>query len=317
MTHTPSSKTLPVIALVASMVLWSVSGIATKHALAVLPPFTMIILRFTPAVLLMLLIGMLFRNSQLLRLQKVAVKDLPYFLLAGLFLPFAYYLLETFTYRALNSPTIAEALLSTSPLFSPVFAALLVRERVTRNNIYGILISTIGMLMLILVGSQTFAIGSYWGVLLAFVSVSAAVIYAVTMRSIPPKYNPLTITFYADMVSLVLFLPIWFLREGPQMLATMDFSQLTTINSQLSIALFSVGYLAVFASVVAYVFYCYAVRKIGVTEANAFNNIRPAFTAIWMLLFFGEHLPFAKWIGILLIIIGLFVCQKEEKTTKN
>ena len=28
----------------------------------------------------------------------------------------------------------------------------------------------------------------------------------------------------------------------------------------------------------------------------------------------GEHLPIAKWIGIVLIIIGLFVCQKEVKT---
>ena len=41
------------------MIIWSVSGIAIKHALAVLPPFTMIVLRFVPSVLLMLVIGLL------------------------------------------------------------------------------------------------------------------------------------------------------------------------------------------------------------------------------------------------------------------
>jgi len=58
-------------------------------------------------------------------------------------------------------------------------------------------------------------------------------------------------------------------------------------------------------------------RQVGVTKANAFNNIRPAFTALWMLIFFGEHLPTGKWMGIILIIFGLFVCQKQEKNKNN
>ncbi len=310
-------RSLPYIALIFAMLCWSVSGIATKHALALLPPFTMIIFRFTPAVLLMLVIGLVCRQSTLLRLQRVDAKDLPLFILAGVCLPFVYYLLETFTYRALNSPTVAEALLSTSPLLSPVFARFILRERITRNNIWGIVISTVGMFMLILVGSSTFAIGSYWGVLLAFASVSAAVTYAVIMRGLPPKYSPLTITFYTQLVSLMLFVPLWFWREGVQALQVLDWSELTIPCTPLFTAMRSVGYLSVFASVVAYLCYCYSVRKIGVTKANAFNNIRPAFTALWMLLFFGEHMPLAKWIGILLIIIGLFVCQKEEKRAKS
>jgi len=36
-----------------------------------------------------------------------------------------------------------------------------------------------------------------------------------------------------------------------------------------------------------------------------------------MILFFGEQLPAAKWIGMILIIFGLFVCQKQEKITKS
>ena len=297
------------------MIIWSVSGIAIKHALMVLPPFTMIILRFVPSVLLMLIIGLLCRKSSLFGLQKLQWRDVPLFLIAGFCQPFLYYLLETFTYDALNSPTIAETLLSTSPLLSPVFAALILRERVTRNNIIGIVISTIGVFALMLAGSTNYSIGNYWGVLLAFAAVSAAVVDSIMMRKVPERYSSLSFIFYAQLISLMFFLPIWFWKEGPSVLATMDFSQLSTINSQLSIALLCVAYLTVFASVIAFILFCFALRKVGVTQANAFNNIRPAFTALWMILFFGEHLPWAKWVGMILIIFGLFVCQKQEKVS--
>ncbi|MBQ1858976.1 MAG: EamA family transporter [Paludibacteraceae bacterium] len=305
-------KQLPVIALVISMIIWSVSGIAIKHALAVLPPFTMIVMRFVPAVLLMLVIGLVRRKHSLFCLQKMDLKDLPLFLIAGTCQPFLYYLLETFTYDALNSPTIAETLLSTSPLLSPIFAALLLRERVTKYNIIGILISTGGVFALTLIGATDYSIGNSWGILLAFAAVSAAVVDSIMMRKAPQKYSALSFVFYTQLISLMYFIPIWLWREGPQAIYNV---QCTTDQSQLLVALGCVAYLSVFASVVAFILFCYALRQIGVTQANAFNNIRPAFTALWMLLFFGEHLPVGKWIGMILIIFGLFVCQKQEKVS--
>lgn len=303
---------LPISALIVSMIIWSVSGIAIKHALVVLPPFTLIVLRFVPSVLLMLLIGLLCRRSPLFGLQRLEWRDVPLFLIAGFCQPFLYYLLETFTYDVLHSPTIAETLLSTSPLLSPLFAAVLLRERVTRFNIFGIIISTAGVFALTLVGSADYSIGNPWGVLLAFAAVSAAVIDSVMMRKVPGRYSSLSFIFYAQLISLCFFLPIWFWKEGPQAIYQLP---MTNDQSQLMVALGCVGYLTVFASVIAFILFCYALRKVGVTRANAFNNIRPAFTALWMLLFFGEHLPLAKWVGILLIIFGLFVCQKQEKVS--
>lgn len=308
---------LAVIALIVSMIIWSVSGIAIKHALVVLPPFTMILMRFIPSVLLMLSIGLISRKHSLFCLQKMERKDLPIFLIAGFCQPFLYYMLETYAYDALNSPTIAETLLSTSPLLCPIFAAVILRERITRNNIWGILISTVGVFVLTLVGTTDYSIGSYWGILLAFLAVSAAVIDSVMMRKAPMRYSALSFVFYTQVISLLFFIPVWFWREGPSALMAIDWNQLADPASSLTIAFWSVSYLTVFASVTAFILFCYALRQIGVTKANAFNNIRPVFTAIWMLLFFGEHLPALKWVGIGLIIFGLFICQKREKTDKS
>ena len=303
-----------VTALIVSMLIWSVSGIAIKHALVVLPPFTMIVMRFVPSVLLMLIIGLVRRKHSLFCLQKMDLKDLPLFLIAGFCQPFLYYMLETYAYDALNSPTIAETLLSTSPLLSPIFAAVLLKERVTKYNIFGILISTAGVFALTLAGSSNYSIGSYWGVLLAFAAVSAAVVDSVMMRKAPMKYSSLSFVFYTQLISLCFFIPIWFFKEGP---GVFDNGQWTMDNGQFVTALWCVGYLSVFASVAAFILFCFALRKVGVTQANAFNNIRPVFTAIWMILFFGEHLPLAKWLGIILIIIGLFICQKQKNNLKT
>lgn len=304
------TQLLAVSALIVSMIIWSVSGIAIKHALVVFPPFTMIVLRFVPSVLLMLVIGLVRRQHSLFCLQKLEWKDVPLFLIAGFCQPFLYYMLETYAYDALNSPTIAETLLSTSPLLSPLFAAVLLREKVTRNNMIGIVISTAGVFVLSLMGGSDYSIGSYWGILLAFAAVSAAVIDSIMMRKAPMRYSALSFVFYTQLVSLMFFIPIWWIKEGP---AVFDNGQWTMDNGQFVTAIGCVAYLTVFASVIAFILFCYALRQIGVTKANAFNNIRPAFTALWMLLFFGEQLPAAKWVGMVLIIVGLFVCQKQEK----
>ncbi|MBO4454039.1 MAG: EamA family transporter [Paludibacteraceae bacterium] len=311
---------LAVGALIASMIIWSVSGIAIKQALLVLPPFTMIVLRFVPSVLLMLVIGLLCRQHSLFCLQKMQLRDLPLFLIAGFCQPFLYYMLETYTYRALNSPTVAETLLSTSPLIAPVFAAVLLRERITRNNILGIIISTLGVFMLTLLGESSLSpltnnlsplsIGHPIGIPLAFAAVSAAVIDSVMMRKVPARYSPLSFVFYTQLISLLFFLPVWFFRES----WVLENSEWLTANSQWPIAILCVAYLTVFASVVAFILFCYGLRRVGVTRANAFNNIRPVFTAMWMFLFFGEHLHMGKWLGIVLIIFGLFVCQRKAKT---
>lgn len=296
------------------MLIWAGAGIAVKEALLVYPPLTLIVLRFTLAVFLMLVIGLIFRRNEILGLQCIAKRDIPLFILGGLFQPFLYFIFETYTYQSFDSPTIAEALLSTQPVLAPIFAFVLLREHITRNNIIGIVLSTIGMLMLLLMGAENFTLGNPWGILLAFLTVSMSVSYSVVLRRIPSRYSPLSIVFYVQSISLILFYILW----GTTHLSPLT-SHLSTSNAHLSTlnSLLAVLYLAVLASVAAFILFCYTVRKIGVTRANVFNNIRPVFIAILMWLMFDERLPVWKMIGIIVIIIGLFISQKHEKYNNN
>ena len=288
------------IAILTAMVIWACSGIATKIGLTAFPPITLVTMRFVMAVALMLMVG--WASHSLMRLKR---KDLPLFLLAGFTQPFLYFMFESYSLKLLASPTIAEALLSTGPLFAPLFAWLLLRERITWQNIAGIVISTAGMLLLIVdFGGAAFEIGAPSGVLLAMLAVFSAVLYTILLRKMPARYNSLSIVLYVQMSALLFFVPAWALTDGRH-LADFAFSWQ---------AFGAVGFLAVFSSVVAFVLFCYAVRCLGVTRANAFNNIRPVFTALIMLGFFGEQLPWFKWLGIAVVIVGLFICQSSSKT---
>ena len=305
-------RLIPYLAVVTAMLIWAGAGIAVKEALIVFSPLTLIVLRFTLAVLIMLVVGLSFRRNEILGLQLVAKRDIPLFLLGGLFQPFLYFIFETYTYQSFASPTIAEAMLSTQPVLAPVFAFLLLRERVTRNNIVGILLSTIGMLMLLLVGADSYAMGNSWGVLLAVVTVSMSVSYTVILRRISTCYSSLSIVFYVQSFSLILFYVVWMIM-GEASTLFYNAAQLVQNTTQFLHSGAAVLYLAVFASVAAFVLFCYTVREIGVTRANVFNNVRPVFTALLMWLIFDEVLPIWKLIGIIIIIIGLFISQKVGK----
>lgn len=294
------------VAVVAAMIIWAGSGIATKTALLTFSPLTLIVLRFTASVLLMLVIGLIIKKGEL-HLVRIQKSDIPVFLLCGFFQPVLYFIFETFTYKTLASPTVAEALLSTNPLIAPLFAFAFLRERITWNNVVGILVSTIGMLMLVLSFGTTFSLGSPFGILLAIFAVLSAVSYSTLLKKIPTRYNSLSIVFYAQFVSLFFFYPIWAFVDLPHLSWTMF------AVPELGKSLLALGYQTVFSSVLAFIFFCYTVREIGVTRANVFNNIRPAFTALIMLALFSEHLPWFKWLGIVLVIFGLFISQKARK----
>ena len=321
------NKITPYIAIVAAMLIWAGAGIAVKEALVIFSPLTLIVMRFTLAVLLMLSIGLLFRHNSIVGLQRVERKDIPLFLLGGLFQPFLYFIFETYTYQSFSSPTVAEALLSTQPVMAPLFAWVLLRERVTRNNILGILLSTLGVMMLLMMGGGPLAMGDGSigkGVLLAVLTVSMSVSYSVVLRRIPTQYSPLSIVFYVQSFALVLFWVMWGISGtgdgllGDEAIRLLGDSAMRLLGEEQWVrSLLSVGYLAVLASVTAFILFCYTVRQIGVTRANVFNNVRPVFTAILMWMMFGEILPIWKIIGIIIIIIGLFISQKQEKGVKN
>ena len=294
---------------VLAQIIWAGSVIFAKDALKFFTPLTLVTARFVLAIVFMFILGMLVRRlapDSPLALSKLKSRDLPLFALAGMLQPFLYFIFEIYAIKLISSPTMAEAILSTGPLFAPLFAVWLMHEKIRPNNIIGILISSTGVAMVLFAGNKNFDIGSVWGVMFAFFAVFCAVLYSIILKRMPLEYNSLTVVFYVQLFGLLMFIPTWAMLDGAEVV-----SQLPQMMSSeyLSNAVLDLLYMGILASVCAFVMFCFTIRQLGVTKANIFNNFAPVFTALMMLVFFGERLPIAKWVGIVVVIVGLFICQ--------
>jgi drug/metabolite transporter (DMT)-like permease len=282
------------------MVFWSFSFIWTRVAILSFPPMTLITLRLIIASVLLFVVAMVSG-----KFQKLRRKDFKLFLLLAFFEPFLYYVGETFGLTMVES-TLAAVIVSTIPLFAPMLAFLILRERIGWANIVGIVISLVGVFFVIYQPGGGFTTNP-WGVALLFLAVFAAICYATTLRKISTYYSTFNVIFYQSFIGLFFFIPTFFLT---------DFSTVMSIHVSKE-SLLALIMLSVFASVVAFVLFAGAVREVGVTRTNVFVNLIPVFTAILSWLILDEIITVSKWFGILIVVLGLFISQWGKLNMKK
>lgn len=279
-------------AISVAMLIWSFSFIWTRQAIHSFQPVTLVTLRLLLASVLLFLVSKLAGKFQLMRRE-----DVKWFLLLAFFEPFMYYIGETYGLTMVGS-TLASVIISTIPLFAPVLAYFLLKEKISFANIGGILVSLSGVFLVIYEPKGGFA-ANPWGIVLMFLAVFSAICYTTTLRKISTHYSTINVILYQSLVGLFYFIPTFFM---------VDYS---TFKSSIitSEGLFALLMLAVFASVIAFVLFAGVVRKIGVARTNVFVNLIPVFTAVlaWWLL--DEQLNGLKITGIAITVFGLFVSQ--------
>ena len=279
-------------AIVLAMIFWSVSFIWTRVAILSFPPVTLITLRLLLASVLLYLVSKAFGKFQRLRRE-----DLKWFVMLAFFEPFMYYLGETYGLTMVES-TLASVIISTIPLFAPVLAYFLLKEKIGWTNILGILVSLGGVFFVIYEPGGGFT-ANPWGVALLFLAVFSAICYATTLRKISTHYSTLNVIFYQSAIGLVFFIPTFLIVDLPTI-------QAIHVTQQ---ALGALLMLSVFASVIAFVLFAGVVREIGVARTNVFVNLIPVFTALFAWYFMGDEVTWLKWIGIGIVVFGLFVSQ--------
>ncbi len=279
-------------AIVLAMIFWSVSFIWTRVAIESFQPVTLISLRLLIASVLLYVV-----SKSTGKFQKLRKEDVKWFLLLAFFEPFMYYLGETYGLTMVES-TLASVIVSTIPLFAPVLAYILLKEKLGWTNILGIFVSLGGVFLVIYEPGGGFTANPL-GIALLFLAVFSAICYTTTLRKIPTHYSTLNVILYQSVIGLGFFAPTFFIT---------DFSTICTLHvTQESLG--ALLMLSVFASVIAFVLFAGVVRKIGVARTNVFVNLIPVFTALFAWRFMDEEITWLKWIGIGVVVLGLFVSQ--------
>ena len=96
------------------------------------------------------------------------------------------------------------------------------------------------------------------------------------------------------------------------MITFYGFSQGQKIDFEVNL-IYILFFLALFPSIGSYYCWAGAVSIIGANRAGIFLSLIPLFSTIMAIFFYNEQFEFFHLIGAILIIIGLFLSNKETK----
>jgi drug/metabolite transporter (DMT)-like permease len=297
----PQSKPLKLYSAVTlAMICFSLSFVWFKVANVIYGPLTIVLFRLGVSTGIILIF---IKSTKSLRLPDR--EDFKSLLLLAFFEPFLYFMGESYGLR-LISPTVGAVIIATIPLVAPFAGHFFYQEEVTLRHVVGILISFAGVILVIYeIGMGVTA--SPVGVVLQFSAVLSAVGYTVALQRISSRMNNISIIFLQGILGVIYFLPFWLVFEAKTYFDT-------PFDGSAMMAIFK---LALFASTLAFIFFVYSVRHLGITKSNMFVNMVPVFTALFAWRILGDALTLQKFIGIVIVISGLFFAQVNIAKRSN
>jgi drug/metabolite transporter (DMT)-like permease len=207
---------------------------------------------------------------------------------------------NTFVYIGLHSTTATNALIINSviPILIVLLSRLLVATPVSARQAFGIALSLSGVLTIICRANldvlMTLKIngGDAW-ILLAVLSWA---FYTFLLRHRPANLHPLSFLTAIIVIGLIplSLLYTWKLSQGERF-------ELNPANIS------SILYVALFPSVLAFIFWNQSVRDVGPNKAGLFLYLMPVFGTILSIIFLGETFHLFQLVGIGLIFSGIWL----------
>lgn len=289
--------------IILAMIFWGLSFVWVKIVFKYIGPFTLVFTRLFISSLLLFFFGKIFKFVEKIRDRNIILN----IMLLSFFEPFLYFICESFGLM-LVSATIGAIIISTIPVLTPIFSFIFEKEKISIYGIFGLLISTSGVILLILYGEKKIIYEnniSLKGILLLFGAVFSAIGYLITAKKLLKKeINPTTIVAYQNLFGSLYFFPLFLIFEK----SNFNFSLFK--NKELFL---NILYLAILPSTLAFIFYNICLREIGINRSNIFTNFIPVVTAISSFLILKEKFSLTKILSILIILIGVFISQIKKK----
>jgi drug/metabolite transporter (DMT)-like permease len=282
---------MPYVLLVLTTLFWSGNFVISRGMHAEIPPFTLSFWRWMTAFLIL----SLFAVKHLWRQREIARSHYRFICIQGLLGVAGF---NTFVYLAMQTTTAINAVLVNSciPVLIAVCSWILYREVMTPRQCLGVFISLCGVLLIITRGelNHLLEVSFNRGDLLVLFAAMLWALYSANLKRYPQELHPLAYQSGIVMCGLVVLFPLYLfeLQSGKVMVVTP--ASVSTIL-----------YVALFASILAYIFWNRAVRTVGANKAGPFIHLMPVFSTILAVMFLGEQIQSYHLQGIVMIFIGI------------
>ena len=186
-----------------------------------------------------------------------------------------------------------------SPIFVLAIAAATRQERLTGAKIGGVLEAGVGVVILESSGAGNTSAATPLGDLFALLGTVAFAVYTVASKELTSRYGSVPINMLAYALGSLTLLPLsWIYRS--------DFRLF-----EMSAATFwSLTYMVVFSSVIAYLIYYHALTYISASRLSMFTYAEPVIAALLGFLILSEPVTWTFAAGASLVLCGVWVAER-------
>lgn len=287
---------LAYLGLTLSALFWAGNAVLARASVGLIAPFALSFWRWVLALLILLP----FALPHLRREWRIALSHWQQ-LAALAALSVGTY--NTLLYLAAQSTTAVNITLvsATMPVAIALMARLLLGQTLNGRQWLGIAIAVAGVAIIVGRSQPSTATGINPGDLLMVIAVLVWGLYSVLLRRRPLQLHPLTVLLFLIAFGLPVILPFYLWELGSD-------GDVTLTAATVSIFLF----MAVFPSVLAYLFWNHGVAVAGPSQAGMFVYLIPLFTALLAGFFLGERLQAHHALGAGLILAGLYLSTRTR-----
>lgn len=264
---------------------------------AYVQPYGFILLRVTGAALLFWLVSFLVPQ------QKIERSDWGRLLVCAA-LGAAVNMLAFFKGLSLSTPINSSVLVTTTPIMVIVLSALLIKEKITLQKAFGVLIGCIGAVTLILFGAETRqdAPNIPLGNILFVVNSTCYGTYLILIKKLIEKYHPFTLMKWLFTIGIVINFPIAIGQVLEIQWGTLPFDIVGSIL-----------FVVVGTTFFTYMFNVFALTQLKASTVSAFVYLQPLIGILFALFSGKDQLTAIKILATGLVLLGIYLASKRPK----
>lgn len=290
------------ITLASAAVLWGIMAPMGKSAiLAGVPPFALASFRMIGGAICFWLLSFFLPH------EKVTAKD------ALLFLPAALFgvILNQGTYiigLSYTSPVNASVIVTTTPVFTMILAAIFLKEPITWLKVLGVAIGAAGAVILVLTNDSGGYDGhsSIFGDLLCLSSQVLFASYLTIFRNLVKRYSVVTVMKWMFLYAMLISVPVAY---GD--IVSIDFRSLGAE------AILETLYVVFCGTFLAYLLMIYGQQRLRPTLVSMYNYLQPVVATTGAVILGVGTFGWIKGLSVALVFAGVYLVTKSRSKVER
>lgn len=287
------------LALIGATLVSLIYGVTFTIAKDVMPAYIdaygFILLRVGGSVLLFWLVWLFMPK------EKIALTDFPR-IIAAAFFGVAFNMLTFFKGLSLTSPISAAVIMVSTPMIVLTLSAIIMKERMQKRKVFGIVLGLVGTAFLILygksIGNATHAgLGNF----LVLVNAISYGFYLIIVKKLMDKYNAFTFVKWIYLFGFIMVLPF-------------GWSQFQTVSWALvpMDICWKIGFVVVFSTFLTYLLNLLSMKELKPTTVAVFIYLQPLFATIFAISLGKDELSLVKIGSAVLIFGGVYLVSSPS-----